>query len=37
MNSLTLGTVAAYGYSLLVTASAALLPMDVREVYFEEH
>ncbi|MFD7877683.1 heavy metal translocating P-type ATPase [Streptomyces sp. NPDC059766] len=36
MNSLiTLGTSAAYGYSLLVTLAAGLLPKDVREVYFE--
>lgn len=36
MNSLiTLGTTAAYGYSLLVTLAPALLPEDVREVYFE--
>ncbi|ALV33554.1 heavy metal translocating P-type ATPase [Streptomyces sp. CdTB01] len=36
MNSLiTLGTSAAYGYSLLVTLAPALLPEDVREVYFE--
>jgi Cu+-exporting ATPase len=36
MNSLiTLGTVAAYGYSLLVTVARTLLPMEVREVYFE--
>ncbi|WP_328967494.1 heavy metal translocating P-type ATPase [Streptomyces sp. NBC_00239] len=36
MNSLiTLGTSAAYGYSLLVTAAPALLPEHVREVYFE--
>ncbi|GLV95157.1 MULTISPECIES: heavy metal translocating P-type ATPase [Streptomyces] len=36
MNSLiTLGTSAAYGYSLLVTAAPAVLPEDVREVYFE--
>jgi len=36
MNSLiTLGTVAAYGYSVLVTLAPALLPMEVREVYFE--
>ncbi|MFE7754522.1 heavy metal translocating P-type ATPase [Streptomyces sp. NPDC057418] len=36
MNSLiTLGTTAAYGYSLLVTLSPGLLPEDVREVYFE--
>ncbi|WP_340681405.1 heavy metal translocating P-type ATPase [Amycolatopsis coloradensis] len=36
MNSLiTLGTTAAYGYSLLVTLSPGLLPSDLREVYFE--
>ncbi|GGZ35196.1 heavy metal translocating P-type ATPase [Streptomyces poonensis] len=36
MNSLiTLGTSAAYGYSLLVTLAPSLLPADVREVYFE--
>jgi Cu+-exporting ATPase len=36
MNSLiTLGTTAAYGYSLLVTLAPGLLPEDVREVYFE--
>ncbi|HET9516803.1 MAG TPA: cupredoxin domain-containing protein, partial [Actinoplanes sp.] len=36
MNSLiTLGTVAAYGYSLLVTAAPGVLPADLREVYFE--
>ncbi|MFH9547907.1 heavy metal translocating P-type ATPase [Streptomyces sp. NPDC017435] len=36
MNSLiTLGTSAAYGYSLLVTLAPGLLPKDVREVYFE--
>ena len=36
MNSLiTLGTVAAYGYSLLVTVAPAVLPADVRDVYFE--
>src|SRR5215207_11082214 len=36
MNSLiTLGTVAAYGYSLLVTLAPGVLPADVREVYFE--
>jgi P-type Cu+ transporter len=36
MNSLiTLGTSAAYGYSLLVTLAPNLLPEDVREVYFE--
>ena len=36
MNSLiTLGTTAAFGYSLLVTVAPGLLPSDVREVYFE--
>ncbi|MFI9201610.1 heavy metal translocating P-type ATPase [Streptomyces sp. NPDC053048] len=36
MNSLiTLGTTAAYGYSLLVTLAPFLFPEDVREVYFE--
>ncbi|MFD8346554.1 heavy metal translocating P-type ATPase [[Kitasatospora] papulosa] len=36
MNSLiTLGTSAAYGYSLLVTLAPGLLPPDLREVYFE--
>lgn len=36
MNSLiTLGTVAAYGYSLIVTLAPRVLPSDVREVYFE--
>ena len=36
MNSLiTLGTIAAYGYSLLVTLVPGLLPAEVREVYFE--
>jgi Cu+-exporting ATPase len=36
MNSLiTLGTFAAYGYSLLVTLAPAVLPAEVREVYFE--
>lgn len=36
MNSLiTLGTMAAFGYSLLVTIAPSLLPSDVREVYFE--
>src|SRR6266536_683513 len=35
MNSLiTLGTSAAYGYSLLVTLVPGLVPADVREVYF---
>ncbi|KPC64344.1 heavy metal translocating P-type ATPase [Streptomyces chattanoogensis] len=36
MNSLiTLGTTAAYGYSLLVTLAPDLLPSEVRAVYFE--
>lgn len=36
MNSLiTLGTVTAYGYSLLVTIAPALLPANLRDVYFE--
>ncbi|MFE0605664.1 heavy metal translocating P-type ATPase [Streptomyces sp. NPDC058892] len=36
MNSLiTLGTSAAYAYSLLVTLAPGLLPQDVREVYYE--
>ncbi|MBW5480482.1 heavy metal translocating P-type ATPase [Streptomyces bambusae] len=36
MNSLiTLGTSAAYGFSLLVTLAPGLLPEDVREVYYE--
>src|SRR6266508_316391 len=36
MNSLiTLGTTAAYAYSLLVTVAPGVLPSDVREVYFE--
>jgi Cu+-exporting ATPase len=36
MNSLiTIGTVAAYGYSLIVTVAPSLLPSEVREVYFE--
>ncbi|HEY5879227.1 MAG TPA: heavy metal translocating P-type ATPase [Nakamurella sp.] len=36
MNSLiTLGTTAAYGYSLLVTLAPGLLPAEVRDVYFE--
>src|SRR6266702_612014 len=36
MNSLiTLGTVAAYGYSLVVTLSPGLLPAGVRGLYFE--
>ncbi|MCO4254463.1 heavy metal translocating P-type ATPase [Pseudarthrobacter cellobiosi] len=36
MNSLiTLGTTAAFGYSLVVTFAPQLLPPDVREVYYE--
>lgn len=36
MNSLiTIGTSAAFGYSLLVTIAPTLVPKDVREVYFE--
>jgi P-type Cu+ transporter len=36
MNSLiTIGTAAAYGYSLLVTVASGVLPAGVREVYFE--
>ncbi|HEX6934851.1 MAG TPA: heavy metal translocating P-type ATPase [Streptosporangiaceae bacterium] len=36
MNSLiTLGTIAAYGYSLVVTLAPGLIPADVRGVYFE--
>ncbi|QUR66319.1 heavy metal translocating P-type ATPase [Mycobacterium spongiae] len=36
MNSLiTLGTVAAYGYSLLATVAADALPPEVRDVYYE--
>ncbi|KAA1251563.1 heavy metal translocating P-type ATPase [Mycobacterium simiae] len=36
MNSLiTLGTVAAYSYSLLVTVASGALPAEVRDVYFE--
>jgi Cu+-exporting ATPase len=36
MNSLiTLGTTAAYGYSLLVTVAPGLFPADLQEVYFE--
>ncbi len=36
MNSLiTLGTLAAYGYSLLVTVASGSLPAEVRDVYFE--
>jgi len=36
MNSLiTLGTIAAFGYSLVVTIAPNALPSDVRQVYFE--
>ena len=36
MNSLiTVGTSAAFGYSALVTVAPSLVPVDVREVYFE--
>ena len=36
MNSLiTLGTIAAFGYSVVVTVAPSLLPQDVQEVYFE--
>ena len=36
MNSLiTLGTIAAFGYSLVVTAAPHLLPVEVRAVYYE--
>lgn len=36
MNSLiTLGTIAAYGYSLVVTFAPGLLPVETREVYYE--
>jgi len=36
MNSLiTIGSIAAFGYSLLVTIAPSLVPVDVREVYFE--
>ena len=36
MNSLiTIGTLAAFGYSLFVTVAPSLVPEDVREVYFE--
>jgi Cu+-exporting ATPase len=36
MNSLiTLGTCAAYGYSLVITLAPSLVPADVRGVYFE--
>jgi P-type Cu+ transporter len=36
MNSLiTIGTCAAFGYSLLVTAAPGLVPAELRDVYFE--
>ena len=36
MNSLiTLGTIAAYGYSLVVTVAPGLFPENVRSVYYE--
>ncbi|SDD22077.1 Cu+-exporting ATPase [Sanguibacter gelidistatuariae] len=36
MNSLiTLGTIAAFGYSLVVTFAPGALPVEVREVYYE--
>ena len=36
MNSLiTLGTIAAFGFSVVVTMAPSLLPQDVQEVYFE--
>ena len=36
MNSLiTLGTIAAFGYSSFVTVAPSLVPADVRDVYFE--
>ena len=36
MNSLiTLGTLAAFGYSAVVTVAPGIVPADVREVYFE--
>jgi Cu+-exporting ATPase len=36
MNTLImLGTIAAFGYSLVATVAASLLPADVREVYYE--
>ncbi len=36
MNSLiTLGTIAAFGYSVVVTVAPSLLPLDVQQVYFE--
>ncbi len=36
MNSLiTIGAIAAFGYSVLVTVAPSLIPEDVREVYYE--
>src|SRR3546814_6424806 len=36
MNSLiTIGTVAAFGYSLLVTLAPGVLPSELRDVYYE--
>jgi Cu+-exporting ATPase len=36
MNSLiTIGTIAAFGYSVVVTVAPSLVPSDIREVYFE--
>ncbi len=36
MNTLiTIGTTAAFGYSLVVTAAPGVLPQDLREVYYE--
>ena len=36
MNALiTIGTIAAYGFSVVVTVAPGLLPAEVREVYFE--
>ncbi len=36
MNALiTIGTIAAYGFSVVVTVAPGLLPVDMREVYFE--
>ncbi len=36
MNSLiTIGSIAAFGYSLLVTVAPSLVPVEVREVYYE--
>jgi Cu+-exporting ATPase len=36
MNSLiTLGTIAAFGYSLVATVAPSVLPVDARDVYFE--